>query len=92
MGTSGAYLFVIFAKIQTINDLKVSIRDAWKKVTAKHWKSLADSMEHRIFDVIKISAWIVINKFLVFFYIFIQLYYCEKKFIYMIYDYLNVYL
>ena len=51
---------------------KVPIRDAWKEVTADQIKSLVDRMEKRSFDVLKkVGSYVLINKFLVFWYIFI---------------------
>ena len=40
-------------QFKTTMDLKVAITDYWEQITEEHRKSLVDSMEQRIFDVIK---------------------------------------
>ena len=40
-------------QFETTTDLKVVIIDSWEQITEEDRKSLVDSMEQRIFDVIK---------------------------------------
>ena len=40
-------------QIVTITDLNVAITDSWEQITEKDRKSLVESMQQQIFDIIK---------------------------------------